>query len=155
MINKWETSQRAVEAALLRGSKTVAQLMDETGYSRNTVKSALRRCDAQKEGWPPTYNFITTQAQAEVSKIIALDGEAKVFHLVKPVEIDIEEVGPRWQSGAEKIGREIAGIDLQALDLKTALKHLEVEAASILGVIVALRSVKDGPDWRTQIGLLP
>ncbi len=152
---RWAPSQRAVEAALSRGPKSIRELVDETGFSYNTVKAALDRGTILKStnGYPITYTLVTPAIEADAPNVIPIDREPRYIHIVKPLDIEMEELGPRWQAAAQKIGQEIAEIDLETLDLKTAIRHLEIEAASILGAIVTLRSVKDGPDWREQIGL--
>lgn len=152
---RWARSQRAVEEALARGPKTARQLCDETGFTYNTVKAALDRGTILKSttGYPTTYTLVKPAIEEDAPNVIPIDREPRYIHIVKPLEIQMEELGPRWQAAAQKIGQEIAEIDLEALDLKTAIRHLEIEAASILGAIVTLRSVKDGPDWREQIGL--
>lgn len=144
-----------MEAALSRGPKTVRQLCEETGYSYNTVKACLDRGTIVKsvQGQPITFTLVKPAIEGDAPNVIPIDSSPRYIHIVKPLEISMEELGPRWQGAARKIGQEIADIDLETLDLKTAIRHLEVEAASILGAIVALRSVKDGPDWREQIGL--
>ena len=152
---RWAVSQRAVEAALSRGPRTIRQLQDETGYSYNTVKAALGRGVILRnaQGQPTTFTLVKPALEGDAPNVTAIDREPRYIHIVRPIEIPMEDLGPRWQAGAKKLGQEIAAIDLEVLDLKTAIRHLEVEAASILGAIVALRSVKDGPDWRDQIGL--
>jgi len=152
---RWAVSQRAVEAALSRGPKTIRELTDETGFSYNTVKAALGRGTILRsiDGQPTRYTLVKPAIEGDAPNVIPIDREPRYIHIVKPLEIQMEDLGPRWQAAAAKIGQEIAEIDLETLDLKTAIRHLEVEAASILGAIIALRSVKDGPDWREQIGL--
>lgn len=152
---RWATSQRAVEAALSRGPRTIRQLQEETGYSYNTVKAALDRGTILRSasGQPTTYTLVKPAIEGDAPNVIPIDREPRYIHIVKPLEIEMEDLGPRWQANAKKLGQEIAEIDLETLDLKTAIRNLEIEAASILGAIVALRSVKDGPDWRNQIGL--
>lgn len=152
---RWARSQRAVEEALSRGPKSIKQLVEETGFTYNTVKAALGRGTILKStnGYPTIYTLVKPAIEGDAPNVIPIDREPRYIHIVKPLEIQMEELGPRWQAAAQKIGQEIAEIDLEALDLKTAIRHLEIEAASILGAIVTLRSVKDGPDWREQIGL--
>lgn len=152
---RWAISQRAVEAALSRGPKTIRQLQDETGYSYNTVKACLNRgiIVQSMTGSPRTFTLVRPAIEGDAPNVIPIDREPRYIHIVQPLEIAMEDLGPRWQAASRKIGQEIAEIDLETLPLKTAIRHLEVEAASILGAIVALRSVKDGPDWRQQIGL--
>jgi hypothetical protein len=94
-------------------------------------------------------------AFSDVAAVPEAAPEVIVQHIVEPLSIPVKELGPKWQEGRSKLGQEVAAIDLAALNLQTAIRHLEVEAASILGAIVALKSVKDGPDWREQIGLAP
>ncbi|QRI45111.1 helix-turn-helix DNA binding domain protein [Microbacterium phage Shocker] len=152
---RWARSQRAVEEALARGPKSVKQIIEETGFTYNTVKAALGRGTILQStnGYPTIYTLVKPAIESDAPNVIPIDREPRYIHIVKPLEIQMEELGPRWQAAAQKIGQEIAEIDLEALDLKTAIRHLEIEAASILGAIVTLRSVKDGPDWREQIGL--
>lgn len=156
--HRWAISQRAVEAALTRGPKTIRQIQDETSLSYTNIKNCLARARVTTEGWPKVYSLIASafdNGWEDEEETAAVREVVKLIHVVTPVEIQMEEVGPRWQANAAKLGEEIAAIDLQTMDLKKAIRHLEIEAASILGVIIALRDVKDGPDWREQIGLTP
>lgn len=144
---RWARSQRAVEEALARGPKSIRQLVDETGYTYNTVKAALGRGTILQStnGYPIKYTLVKPAIEGDAPNVIPIDREPRYIHIVKPLEIEMEDLGPRWQAASQKIGQEIAEIDLEVLDLKTAIKHLEIEAASILGAILTLRSVKDGP----------
>ena len=137
-------AEEAVARALQREPQTMRQLVGMTGYTRNTVRLALERNKARQlpGSWPPEY---TLELPEEVVVIPPS---------VEPLEIPVHELGPRWQQGVTKLAKEIVAIDLQTLELAEAVKALEIEASSILGVLEALRSVKDGPDWRKQIGLL-
>lgn len=155
---RWAESQRAIEKSLTRGPKTIPQLRDETGYSYSTVVNALRRAETTKsrEQWPVTYALVHSAFDPEIdSHRQAPEAEPVLVHIVEPLSIPPEELGPRWQEARKKLGEEISSIDLQVIDLQKAIKHLEIEAASILGALLVLRSVKDGPDWREQIGLAP
>lgn len=138
-------AEEAVARALKHEPQTMRQLVGATGYTRNTVRLALERNQARQvpNSWPPEY---TLELPEEVVIIPPS---------VEPLEIPVDEVGPRWQQGVTKLAKEIVAIDLETLDLADAIKALEVEAASLLGVLEALRSVKDGPDWRQQIGFPP
>lgn len=155
MKPRWTDSQRAVEAALLRGPLTVKQLCDATGYTTNTVKAALKRCRATRDygRYPAVYRFGRSAFEGVVMPPVESEPEVRFLHVVEPLSIPMEELGPRWQENVKKLGDEVASIDLRTLDLKTAIKYLEVEVASLLGALLVLREVKDGPDWREQIGL--
>lgn len=150
---RWETSQKAIESALLRGPRSIKELCDQTGYSHTTVKKALARAQASPDviGWPRRYSLVKSNyADLPAPR---REPEIKYLQLVEPLTIPMEDLGPLWQSKAKKIGEEIGEIDLETLSLKQAIKNLELEAASLLGAIIVLRAVKDGPDWREQIGL--
>lgn len=154
-MSRWHRSQREIETCIARSPKTVKEIQSETGYSYNTVMNALSRAATTRErGWPARYTLVRS-AFEDGPQPVEEPKEPIVVHIVPPAEIPMEQVGTRWQAGREKIGQEIADIDLQALSLKKAIKSLEIEAASLLGIIVQLRAVKDGPDWREQIGLTP
>lgn len=157
-VPRWVESQRAIERSLTRGPKTIPQLRDETGYSYSTVVNALNRAETTKSRtqWPATYSLVASAFDPEIdSKRQGPEPDPVLLHIVEPLEIPMEELGPRWQEARKKLGEEITSIDLQTLDLQKAIRHLEIEAASILGAILTLRAVKDGPDWRQQIGLAP
>lgn len=152
---RWHRSQREIETCIARGPKTIVEICSETGYSYNTVMAALKRAvTTRSKDWPARYTLVRS-AFEDGPEPVEEPSAPIVVHIVPPAEIPMEQVGTRWQAGREKIGQEIADIDLQTLNLKKAIKTLEIEAASLLGIIVQLRAVKDGPDWRSQIGLEP
>lgn len=153
---RWHRSQREIETALARGPRTVKEIQAETGYSYNTIMNALGRAATTRErGWPAKFALVSSFFEDGPSAPVLPLPEPQLVHIVKPIEIPMEDVGPKWQAGRTKIGQEIADIDLESLKLRDAIKHLEIETASLLGVLLQLRAVKDGPDWREQIGLTP
>lgn len=154
-MSRWHRSQREIETCIARGPKTIVEICHETGYSYNTVMAALKRAvTTRSKDWPAEYTLVRS-AFDDGPVPVEEPAAPIVVHIVSPVEIPMEQVGTRWQEGRAKIGQEIADIDLEKLSLKKSIKMLEIEAASLLGVIVQLRAVKDGPDWRSQIGLAP
>ncbi len=142
---KWSLSQEIVEQALLKAPKTTRQLIDETGYTYPTVKRALDRIEERGQ-------LKRTATRPVRFSLLSVDGEESLS-LVEPLRIPMLEVGPRWQAGSEKLGKEIMKLDLRVSSLGKSIKILEAEAASILGVLAVLRALEDGPDWREQIGL--
>lgn len=157
---RWHRSQREIETALARGPKAVRDLQAETGYSYNTVMACLRRAETIKSGgWPIRYTLVRSAFEeapkAQLSDMQPIAPIVKIVHLVEPARFQMEDVGPKWQAGRTKISEEIEALDLESMSLKQAVQSFEIEIASLLGVLVQLKAVKDGPDWREQIGLTP
>lgn len=156
---RWVESQKAVEAALSRGPKSLTQIVDQTGLTRKTVLRAIDRADVDVEpSWPRIYTLRESafdrmdKPQPEVETPEPVKAP-QYIHIVEPMSFEAIELGPRWQENRVKLGREIGQLDLTKLSLKEAREHFAIEVASLLGVLVILRQIDDGPDWRDQIGL--
>lgn len=150
---RWLASQRAIELSLSDGPKSVPELIQATGYSRSTVNSALKRARVVTNmGWPRTFTLVETyDSGKEFAPEVPV--QVKLVHLVDPAPIPTGELGPRWQEARVMLGKNTSAIDLGKLSLTDAKAHFREVAATILGVLVALDDVKDGPDWLDQIGL--
>jgi hypothetical protein len=129
------------------GVSTREGLIEATGLTSKTVMSALNRAAVNVEHtWPRRYTLVRSAF---------LNRPVQVVHetILEPTPYDASTVGKVWQAGRTKIGVEIADTDLSKLDRDEALSRIETLAASLLGVVVALRSVEDSPEWHEQIGL--
>src|SRR5690606_30820827 len=111
---RWTDSQRAVEAALSRAPRTIKQLQEETGYSYATVVKAVKRSKSTRTAeWRPRYSFVRSAFSGPDTSGPDAPVETRYLHIVEPVEIPMQEFGPRWQKAAKRLGEEIAEIDLE------------------------------------------
>lgn len=72
---------------------------------------------------------------------------------MKPTEILRAEIGQRWQEGKLQFSKDLQKIDLYKLNLDQSREQLRAATATLLGVLVVLDQVEDGPEWRMEIGL--
>ena len=144
---RWAASQTAVEAALARGPQTVAELVQVTGYSEAVVRRAVQRNGITEIRlfWPRQY-ALPTDAPASPEGV-------RTVQYVKPTEIPRSEIGQRWQEGKLQFSKDLQKIDLYKLNLDQSREQLRAATAALLGVLVVLDQIEDGPEWRMEIGL--
>lgn len=145
MTERWSASQEAVEAALARGPQTVDELVEVTGYSATVIRRAV-----QREG---IFKLMTFWPRKYALEAGPLEEFPRVVQYVKPLEIPREEIGARWQEGKASFGKDIAQIDLNRLTLDLAREKFRAATATLLGILVTLDQMEDGPEWRSEVGL--
>lgn len=148
MAERWEASNNAVRTNLERGPNTVQKIVQETGYSESVVRKAVQREGIRvvPNTWPREYALIIDEAEPEPE-------QPRTVQYVKPLEFDRAEVGMRWQEGKLKFAKDIQGIDLYKVGLDVARERLRAATAAMLGVLIHLDELEDGPEWRMEVGL--
>ena len=147
MTATWAASQQRVEQSLREGKSTREELIEATGLAYRTIMSCIRRADVEIENTWPRHYYLRRSA-------FYIDAPVKVDEtIVEPQTIEAEKLGPIWEKSRAKLGQDIEETIMTTMDRGEVLGRLETITASILGVIVALRSVEDSPEWREQIGI--
>lgn len=116
------------------------------GWSKLDLLAAYLTDDDQLVAFTKDEHRISGEAIPLPAEIEA----ARTVPVVEPLAITPEEFAERWQAGREKIGAQIAKLDLStikhadALKLFTELTALSARASEIL-------QSNDGPDWRETL----
>ena len=133
-------SRQIVRADVLaHPNSSISEIVARTGISRSTVRASLYGPDISESlFWPRLYSVIEPIANG-----IALEAQ----------EIPVAEAGARWQEKRALIGDGLSGLDLTKMPYGDALKMFEGSASALLGMVNALRSVGDVPEWREEVGL--
>lgn len=150
MSDRWEASQNAVNTNLERGPSTVQKIVQETGYSETVIRRALKR--GVDKGylveltnfWPRQYALSYADPEPEGPRTV---------QYVKPTEFPAGETGQRWQEGKLQFSKDLQKIDLYKLTIDQAKEQIRAATATLLGVLVVLDQIEDGPEWRMEIGL--
>lgn len=134
-----------MEAALARGPQTIEELAAGTGYAISTIRRAVQRNGIVElpKYWPRRYAL----------EAGPLEDPPRVVQYVKPLEIPREEIGARWQEGKMSFGKDLAAIDLNRLTLDVSREKFRAATATLLGILVTLDKLEDGPEWRSEVGL--
>lgn len=135
-------SRAAVQIALSGGPLSIDKIAQRTSLHPSTVRRIVLGGDfICSGGWPRTYSVSTGVK------------EPYLMHYVSPTDFDREEVGEVWQEGKLAFSKDIARIDLNKLTLDVARHKIRAATATLLGLLVILDQLEDGPEWRMEIGL--
>lgn len=152
MAEQWRHSQAEVEKAMAHGPKSIKQLIDITTFSRSTVYKALERAEVVKDNnWPPRYSLVKSAlSEPQGAETVT---EIQYIPIVEPVAYEAGTAAIRWQEGREKFSQALKKLDLSKMSLPEAKEQFRGATATLLGLVIELDKIEDGPDWRERAGL--
>lgn len=121
---------------------TVRNIMDQTGFSINTVTGALSKLGAVADHYHPA-GWIKAEPQVAAAASIGTTDNQVAVDVKK-----MDRLPERWEQSREQVGNHISTLKIEpGSDIKQLSDEFRRAAESLTSVAYTLNAVRENPDW--------